>query len=282
MMFRNNEGKLTLNKLKRRVFEIITLAAPDDKSSKFFETIILSLIALSITAVILETVNSLHEKYAFYFNVLEIITVSVFSVEYVLRLWTCTFLDKYKNPITGRLRFAFTPMLIIDLMSILPFFIPMIISVDTRFLRALRLLRLFRILKTGRYFESLQIMNRVINNKKEELLVSLSIILILLIMISSCMYWVENSAQPEVFSSIPATMWWGIATLTTVGYGDMYPITPLGKLMGGVVTILGLMLFALPTGIFASGFTEEIQYKKSKRKKENPCSHHDKMHDQEF
>lgn len=257
--------------LKKRIFEIIEVASPGDMPSKIFDIIILSLIVLNVFAVIVETLEKIYELYAIYFNVLEMVTITIFTVEYILRIWTCNLMEEYKNPIVGRIRFAFTPLIIIDLLAILPFFIPMIIPVDARFLRAIRLFRLLRILKTGRYFESLNMLSRVFRNKKEELIISLSIILVLLIFTSSFMYYIENSAQPEVFSSIPATMWWGIATLTTVGYGDMYPITPIGKFTGGIIAILGIMLFALPTGIFASGFSEEIQRRSLIRKKEKTC-----------
>lgn len=261
-----------MEKLKKRVYEIIEIASPDDVPSKIFDIFILTLILLNVLAVIAGTVESLYSKYSVYFNAFEAFSVIIFTVEYFLRLWTCTVKDKYKNSISGRLRFALTPLLIIDLLAILPFYLPMFFVFDSRFLRALRLFRLLRILKVIRYSDSLSLFSRVFHNKKEDLFMSLSFIVILLILVSSVMYYIENTEQPESFSSIPATMWWGIATLTTVGYGDMYPVTPLGKFLGGLIAILGLALFALPTGIIASGFSEELERKNADRKKET-CPH---------
>ncbi len=251
--------------IKRRIHEIIEVASPDDKASKIFDIFIITLISLNVLAVILETVESLYTQYEEFFKVFEVFSVLIFTVEYVLRLWTCTCNPKFKDPIKGRIRFALTPMALIDLMAILPFYLPMLIPLDLRFIRALRLFRLFRILKMGRYSIALQTLGNVLKDKKEELFVSIFSILILLIMASSLMYFVESDAQPEVFSSIPAAMWWGVATLTTVGYGDVYPITPLGKFLGSIIAILGIGLFALPAGILASGFSEQIQKKKNSR-----------------
>ncbi len=151
----------------------------------------------------------------------------------------------------------------IDLMAILPFYLPKLIPFDLRFLRAVRLFRIFRLLKLGRYSESVRLLGRVLNAKKEELGVTIFAVLILLVICSSLMYYAEHQAQPEAFSSIPAAMWWGIVTLTTVGYGDVYPITLPGKILGAIIAVLGIGLFALPAGILASGFADEMQKKRS-------------------
>ena len=135
-------------------------------------------------------------------------------------------------------------------------------GVDLRLLRVLRIFKIFRLFKIARYITALSLINRVMKDKREELVVSLIFTVFLLLIASTLMYHVENGAQPERFSSIPETMWWGIATLTTVGYGDMYPITALGKILGGVISIIGIGLFALPTGILASGFSEELARRK--------------------
>jgi len=150
-------------------------------------------------------------------------------------------------------------MALVDLLAILPFYLPMLLPIDLRFLRALRLMRLFRLLKMGRYVKSLRLMRHVLARRKEELLITLFSVLLLLVLSSSLMYFIEREAQPDKFASIPAAMWWGIATLTTIGYGDMYPVTALGKILGGFIALLGIGLFALPAGILASGFAAEIQ-----------------------
>jgi voltage-gated potassium channel len=162
-------------------------------------------------------------------------------------------------------------------MAILPFYLPMIITLDLRFIRAVRLFRLVRIFKMGRYSESLRLLENVFKEKKEALLITIFMVFILLVIASSLMYFVENEAQPEVFSSILKAMWWGVATLTTVGYGDIYPVTLIGKILGGAIAILGIGMFALPAGILGSGFVEQIQRTRSKSR---VCPHCGKDIDQ--
>jgi len=252
------------HRIKKRVFDVLE-ARTSDKASRFFMIFILALILLNIIAVILETVEGLSNQYSTIFISFEILSVAVFSIEYILRIWSCTVDEKYRGAIKGRIRFALTPMALIDLLAVLPFYLSFIMRLDLRFIRVLRLLRFLRILKIGRYTEALGIFGRAIGSKKEELVISVIVISILLVLASSAMYFIENQAQPDSFSSIPEAMWWGIATLTTVGYGDIYPITTLGKILGGSIALLGIAMFALPTGILSSAFTEEIQKRRAKK-----------------
>ena len=154
-------------------------------------------------------------------------------------------------------------MALVDLAAILPFYLPLFIKLDLRFVRALRLLRLFRIFKMGRYSSALQMLGRVVRAKKEEIFITALVLIMLLVVASGLMYYIEKDAQPKQFSSIPSAMWWGVATLTTVGYGDVYPVTAAGKILSAVIAILGIGLFALPTGILASGFIEELHKKET-------------------
>ncbi len=259
-----------IQRIKIRTFEILEVAAAGDLSSRIFDVFIMTLISLNVLAVIMETVESFSSGYVKFFKIFEIFSVLVFTVEYALRIWSCTVNEKFRNPVSGRIRFIITPFAIIDLMAILPFYLPMIIPLDLRFVRALRLFRLFRLFKMGRYSESLKTLGDVLKVKKEELIITIFIILILLVLASSLMFFAEHDAQPKKFSSIPAAMWWGVATLSTVGYGDLCPLTPLGKILGGLITVLGIGMFALPAGILASGFSEVIQRNRGKR---NICPH---------
>jgi voltage-gated potassium channel len=162
-------------------------------------------------------------------------------------------------------------MMMIDLLAILPFYLPYIITVDLRVLRLLRLLRLARIFKLGRYTQSMNVFAKVFVDKKSELTIAAVFFGFYLIMSSSILYLLENEVQPEQFSSIPAAMWWGSAALTTVGYGDIYPVTPLGKFFGATLAIMGIAMFALPVGILATGFVEafdEINEEKKRKLKE--------------
>ena len=161
-----------------------------------------------------------------------------------------------------------SPLGLIDLLAILPFFL--MTFLDLRFLRAARLFRLFRVLKFTRYSSVMNTFARVIKAKKEELLTILSLMLLLLLFASALIYFVENESQPDSFSSIPAALWWGVATLTTVGYGDIYPVTGLGKLIASTIAIMGIVLFALPAGIMGSAFLEDLQ---SRKRQLSVCPH---------
>jgi voltage-gated potassium channel len=212
------------------------------------------LIVINVLTVMLETVDSIYAAYAGEFFVFEAISVAVFSTEYLGRLWTATEHPDYSHPVWGRLRFAVSPYMIIDMLAIAPFFVGAI--VDLRFLRALRLFRFLRLLKLARYSESLQLFIRAIQMKREQLVITSIVGTILLFVSSSLMYFAERSAQPEEFSSISAALYWGVITLTTVGYGDVTPVTPIGKALGMIVAITGIGVFALPASIMASGFIE--------------------------
>jgi len=245
--------------LKHRTYQALETSTTSSPLIRAFHAVIMLLIALNVLAVILETVASLAVPYHLYFKVFEIISVVIFTIEYGLRLWSCTTDPNYRHPIMGRLKFAIKPLNLIDLITILPFYVPFYLTMDTRFVRALRLVRLARVFKFGRYSEAFRTFANVLNSKKEELFTTMFITVIMLIVSSSLMYFVEHEAQPDKFSSIPAAMWWGVSALTTVGYGDVYPITPLGRFLGMIVALLGIGIFALPPGILGAGFIDEIQ-----------------------
>jgi len=253
-----------MEKIKQRIFKIIDPSSSDRGAGRVFNVGMLILIFFNVLAVILETEVGLYSKYKAYFDSFEILSVAIFTAEYLLRLWTVTEITKYKLPVTGRLEFALTPSMLIDLFSFLPFYIPLG-GMDLRFIRAVRLFRLFRLFKMGRYSQSLTKLVNVLKSKKEELIITVFSSIVLLILASSLMYFIEREAQPELFGSIPKAMWWGAVTLTTVGYGDVYPMTLLGRIIGAFIAVLGIGLFALPAGIIASGFASELQKQKSER-----------------
>lgn len=252
--------------MKRRIHNILTVSKKSGDLSWYFDVFIITLIILNVIAIVLESIEPLRQHFQKQFDYFEIFSVIVFTVEYILRIWTANLIPEYKRPITGNIKYALTPLAIIDLLAFLPFYLPFV-GVDLRLLRMLRIFRIFRLFKIARYIEALSFITRVFKKKKEELVISLIFTVFLLLIASTLMYYVENETQPENFSSIPETMWWGIATLTTVGYGDIYPVTPLGQFLGGVIAIIGIGLFALPTGILASGFSNEI----SRRKQQDDC-----------
>jgi len=263
-----------LKRSKVKTYEVLELIAVREGKYRIFSYLIMTLIVLNVIAVVCATVDSLYDKYQSFFECFELFSVVVFSIEHCLHVWCCNVSAKYRHPIWGRIKFMLTPLAIVDLIAILPFYLPLISS-DLRFIRALRLLRLFRLFKMTKYSRSLRMLLRVIKNKKEDLLVTVFVVGLVLVMGSSIIYYVEHNVQPDKFPHIPAALWWGVVTLTTVGYGDVYPITPLGKFLGAIVALFGIGIFALPAGIIASGFNEEIQKRQTLRNKTQPitCPH---------
>lgn len=233
-----------------------------NRAALHFNYFMTALILLNVVTVILETVQNIHAAYLSLFSIIDFVSIAIFTVEYVIRLWICTLNPAYSHPVTGRLRYMVSGYAIIDLLAFLPFYIPFLIPIDLRFIRILRLFRLIRVLKLGRYSEAMKTFLLVLEKSKEKLILALSILFIVLVLASSMMYYAEHDAQPDKFASIPAAMWWAIITLATVGYGDIFPITPLGKAIGGLVVIIGIAIFALPAAILSAGFIQEIQEKK--------------------
>ncbi len=266
--------------LKRLIYHVMEEPVEGDRVARCFNFCIVSLILINVVVVILETVPVLHSMFFWEFMIIDIISFGVFSIEYVLRLWVCTSNPAFRGIITGRVRYALTMPALIDLLAIAPFYLPLLMPIDLRMLRLLRLFRIVRLLKLGRYSAAVRTFGYVIAQKKEQLLITLSVLLIAIVVASSLMFYAEHEAQPESFSSIPHTMWWALETLATVGYGDMCPITPLGKVIGGVVVIVGIAIFALPTAILASGFIENADAASAERKNKEKtitcpvCGHH--------
>ena len=258
--------------LQTRVWEIVDTPKPNDNFSKSFDLFILALIILNVCAVIAGSVRCIDSQYKTSLEFFELVSVLVFSVEYLLRAWSCVVQEKYRASISGRISYLATPMQIIDLIAILPFFLPFV-GIDLRTLRIFRLLRVIRIAKLGRYYSSLNLIKRVVAGKKEELILTSVLMMFLLIISSSIIFHFESTLQPNVFSGIPATMWWAIATLTTVGYGDMIPQTPIGQFLASIISILGIGMFALPTGILGAGFIEEIGKTKKNPREPFLCPH---------
>lgn len=253
-----------VERIRRRVYEILQIPSlPGDRLGHAVDRVIVALIVLNAAAVVLETMAQF-DDYRAWFRAFELVSVTVFGSEYVLRLWSITGRPEYAHPLFGRLRWMVTPFAIIDILAIAP---ALLVGVDLRFVRVLRVLR---VLKLGRYSESMQILTDVMARSRRELMTSLFLVGLALILTSSFMYYAEKDAQPESFSSIPAAMWWGIVTLTTTGYGDVVPVTAMGRVLGGVTVILGVATIALPVGILSSSFVQEIE---ARRRKSLVCPH---------
>ena len=260
--------------LKEKIFDLID-GGEKERSlvTKRITLFIMVLIILSVVAIILESYESLSKKYEWGFQAFEIFTVIIFSIEYLLRLWTADLKYPHKSKSAARLKFIKSPMGVVDLIAILPFYIPFLIAMDMRFIRILRVVRLLRVLKLNRHSQSLNIIGNIFYEKRSELAMTIFVTFVLLLVSSTIMYNLEHTEQPEKFSDVISTFWWAIATLTTVGYGDVYPKTGWGQFMGGIIALLGVGLVALPTGILSASFIEAMEKRKNKKKPFKFCPH---------
>lgn len=223
------------------------------------------LIIGNVAAVVLESDNDVLEHHLFAFKWFELISIAIFSVEYILRFWSIAEQDESKSAFALRWQWVKSGGAIIDLLAILPAYLGSLVTVD---LRILRVLRLFRLLKLTRYFASMQILMKVIRKERGSFQAVIFILVIMIVITSSGIYALESQVQPEEFGSIPKAMWWSVVTLTTVGYGDVTPITSVGKVLGALITILGVGIAALPAGILASGLASELTEKADQQEEE--------------
>jgi voltage-gated potassium channel len=249
---------------KLRVYEVLEATDPEDRTGEAMNLFMLVLVVLNVAAVVLETVDSIYLIHKDLFHYFADLSVIIFTIEYLLRIWSCDVAPEYRHPFFGRLRFALTPLVLIDLLVILPTYVILAFPSDHQLLRSLRLLWTFRLLKLRRYSESLRTIEDVIRSQQRELVMSFTAILFFLVLSSTVVFFLEHDAQPQRFPDIPATMWWAVLTMTTIG-DNFYPITPLGKLVGGLIIILGVATFALPTAILTSGFVEVMEKRREEK-----------------
>jgi len=249
-----------LEDIKARAYDILNIKDTDDPITVIVNYFLIILIIINIAAFFAMTFENVEVRYSLFFSMLETFSIAVFTIEYILRIWVCDMDNEYKGQVTGRLKYATTNVLAIsDLLAILPFYIPMIGSFDLIFLRALRLFRLFRILKLARYSNSLDIIERVIIRQKEYLILTFAIELVLLLISSGIMYYLEHDAQPQRFATIFDAMLWDLKAMTGAGNVDIYPVTPEGRLLGAILSFIGIIVAALPIGIIAAGLEMEMQ-----------------------
>lgn len=247
--------------LRKSVFRTLETSQGNSGLSRVVDLFLITLIAASVAAVVLESIPSVEARYASLLAAFEIITVSVFSIEYLLRLWSSVERDSasVRTATQARLRYMTSFHAIIDIVAILPFYLLVLGltgTVDMRFLRAVRLLR---VLKLTRYSAALNMVFITFRENGRALSAAFLILLTVMLLAASGMYFFERESQPEDFGSIPAAMWWAFATLTTVGYGDVTPITVGGKVFGALITVVGIGMVALPTSILASGYTQQLK-----------------------
>jgi len=244
-------------RMKHRVYAVIKDQS-DSAAGRVFTALMSVLIIVNIVFVLVDTMSREPTSLAAASRVVEVVSVAIFTIEYLLRLWTADLIHPELRPWAARGRYVVSGMAIIDLLSILPFYLPAVIPVDLRVLRILRLVRLVRVFKLGRYSTALAVMGRVFRRSSAALVSAISVVCFLLIVSSVLMYYVENPAQPGKFTSAFSALWWAVSTITTVGYGDVYPVTAIGKVLGSVIELLGVALVAVPTGIISAGYMSEI------------------------
>ncbi|WP_247980594.1 ion transporter [Maribellus sp. YY47] len=265
MTFKNNF-------IKTRIYRLVEKGSHGNRMNKYFDYFIMSLIILSVISIILESIPEINNEYRRLLRGFNVFSIVVFTIEYVLRLYVSDLTHPAKTRTKSAFKFIFSGYGLIDLLAILPFYLPMLIKMDLRFLRALRLTRFLRILKVNRYNDSLNLIWTVVKEKKSELAVTGFVTFLILLIASFTMYYVEGEKQPEQFPNIMASFWWAIATLTTVGYGDVYPVTGLGKCISGIIALLGIGIIALPTGLISAGFMGKIE-KRKHVSQEKACPH---------
>jgi voltage-gated potassium channel len=249
------------NPKRRRLFEILEAGRSEDWLSRSVDLALIALISVNVLAVILESVPEYQQAYGMLFEKLELFSIAVFTIEYILRVWATVESDRddYRSPILGRLRYMLTPMALIDLIVIVPAYLTLFVSIDLRFLRVLRLLRVF---KLTRYSSSMSLLMNVLAKEARTIGAALFVLLLLVIMSASFVYIAEHAAQPEAFRSIPSSMWWAVITMTSVGYGDVTPVTAVGKLFAAIISIVSIGMVALPAGLLASGFNDALRQRR--------------------
>lgn len=255
--------------MKEKIFKIITVREDEQGSSWVFDIFLSTLILLNVFAVIFESYPEFGIEYKALFYYFEIFSIIIFSIEYVLRIWTADIYYPSLSPVKSRFKYLFSVYGFIDLISVVPFYLPMLIIIDMRYLKVLRLMRLFRIFKLSRHSKSFNIIASVLRETKYDLFVTLFVAAVLMLVSALLVYSVEHEAQPEKFRNIGDAIWWASETLTTVGYGDLYPITTLGRIISAFVSVLGMGLVALPTGIISSTLISKINKGKNRNKNED-------------
>lgn len=245
-------------KLRRhRLAQIVEVGGSDDAISRGYDMISTGILIINLLVTILYTFDNMEAHYGHLLLSLEAVTVAFFAIDYVLRLLSTGCLHPDMSEARALLRYIFSLSGIIDLLSFLPYYLPFFFPTGAAAFRMFRVVRIFRLFRINAYYDSLNVITEVIIGKKQQLLSSVFIIMVLMTGSSLCMYSLEHTAQPEVFSNAFSGIWWAASTLLTVGYGDIYPVTTLGKIFGICITFLGVGMVAIPTGIISAGFVEQ-------------------------
>jgi len=252
--------------LRKRVFQIIEVGSLDDYPSRIYDFINMLAIVVNLTLSILYTFEEFRVPYGNLALTIEAVTVAFFAVDYILRLFTAKVRFAKETELRALGKYAFSFGGLVDMLSFLPYYLPIFFPSGAVAFRMFRVARIFRLFRITAYYDSLNVITEVITSKRQQLMSSVFLIAILMIASSLCMYSLENVAQPDVFTNAFSGIWWAVSTLLTVGYGDIYPITTMGKVFSIIITFLGVGMVAIPTGIISAGFVD--QYSRIKRMSE--------------
>ena len=263
-------------KIKEKIFEVIQPAEDGKLASRVFDCFIMALIALSIFSIFAITFD-LSESTTRHLRLVEKLSLIVFTIEFLLRVWTSDLMFPEDSRLKALFKYLTTGMAVIDLLAILPFYLPMVLPINLLGLRLLRLTRILRVCKLTRYSEALASIADVFQSKSKEIIASFLVVFLMLIVASLMIYYAEHETQPEAFKNAFSGLWWAVATLTTVGYGDIYPVTVMGRIIGAIIALLGIGMVAIPTGIISSGFIEHLRKKESSSEEITYCPHCGKM-----
>ncbi len=259
-------NKQNLDHIRYRIYEILEVRSGTDRAAKIFDIGYLLTIILNLAASIMYTYEKYRLQYGPALMLIENITVAMFCADYILRLFAAKYMYPEAKGFRAVRKYILSFTGIIDMLSFLPYYLPVFFPTGAAAFRMLRVMRVFRLFRINAYYDSLRLITDVLRSKRQQLFSSVFTILILMLASSLCMYSLEHEAQPEVFSNAFSGIWWSASTLLTVGYGDIYPITTLGKLFGIFITFLGVGMVAIPTGIISAGFVD--QYSRIKRMSE--------------
>lgn len=249
--------KAKLIKNRHRLYQIVEVGASSDFISRFYDFFSTFMLVANLIVSIMLTFNRMSDSFGLPLLIFEKITVAFFAFDYVMRLITAKNAYFQYSEGTALLKYIFSFAGIIDLLSFLPYYMPFFFPTGATVFRMFRVVRIFRLFRLNAYYDSINVITEVIKGKRQQLMSSVFIIFVMMLASSLCMYSLENEAQPEVFANAFSGLWWSVSTLLTVGYGDIYPITPIGKIFGIVITFLGVLLVAIPTGIISAGFVEQ-------------------------
>ena len=248
---------------RKRLFEIIEIGLPGDVASQVYDAFNILSIVINLVVSVMYTFDDLHAKFGPWLVTVEAITVAFFALDYCLRLWTAKFLRPSLSEPKAVLRYVFSFSGLVDLLSFLPYYLPVFFPSGAVAFRMFRVARVFRLFRVNAYYDSLGVITEVISSKRQQLFSSVFILLVLMLASSLCMYSLEHEAQPQVFTNAFSGIWWSVSTLLTIGYGDIYHVTTMGKIFSIFITFLGVGMVAIPTGIISAGFVD--QYTRIKR-----------------